>query len=181
MPGLQQTSNSSPLINVDPTTQVTTGSLKTKLGITGSLYGYDTGLTPLGSTADLYPEGYVPPTNPLATKDSSLHYYKKLYKPGISVRGYDFTKITDADERKEAVKVIDNFVLYKDRISNLPLLQGSELDPRKLLDYSSPTTIIFDSNVGTNLNPTIAPAGYTGDPGYTYSDKIKRLKELNKI
>ena len=169
MPGLQQTSNSSPLINVDPTTQVTTGSLKTKLGITGSLYGYDTGLTPLGSTADLYPEGYVPPTNPLATKDSSLHYYKKLYKPGISVRGYDYTKIKDADEREETVKVLNNFFLYKDgdNYNTLPL-QGSELDPSKYVfpGYSDPTFTSFN---------------YTSKLGNRYADKIRELKKENKL
>jgi hypothetical protein len=150
------------------------GDLKKMLGKVGSLYGYDTNLTEQGGIADIYPEGYVPPTNPLATKDSSLHYYKKLEKPGISIRGYDFTKITDADERKEAVKVIDNFVLYKDGIQNLPPLQGSELDPVPQMDYTSATAHL--------LNPILFPVKvYSSKPGYRYSDRIKAFKELNKL
>ena len=144
------------------------GDLKKMLGEVGSLYGYDTNLTEQEGIADIYPEGYVPPTNPLATKDSSLHYYEKLYKPGISVRGFDWSKITDADEREEAIKVIDNFVLYKDGVNGLPPRQGSELDPSKYVfpGYSDPTFTSFN---------------YTSKLGNRYADKIRELKKENKL
>lgn len=79
--------------------------LKDILSTQGSKFTYPAE----GSTPVPYPVNYIPPTNPLATNNSTLHYNKHFETEGWSTKGY---------QSPDFALTIQNYNAYKDGITN---------------------------------------------------------------
>lgn len=104
--------------------------LKDILSTQGSKFTY----TAEGSAPQPYPIDYVPPVNPLATNDSTLHYDRKFGTEGWSTKGYQSPNFS---------QTIQNYNAYKDGItnflpnpSNLELTDPIGADPNYTTQYN---------------------------------------------